>query len=108
MADKIEVSSFELQNCASRYAESLQTLQEAVHDYTSALEALRQDWTGKAALIVMGNIVSLTSKIVKSFDRVNDAIKELNTAETMYDENEAKQQNKYNSIDVGVKSPFAG
>lgn len=108
MADRIEVSSFELQSCAQKYTESLQTLQEAVQDYTNALDALKQDWTGKAALIVLGNILSLTSKIVKSFDRVNDAIKELRTAETLYDENESKQQNTYNSVDVGVKSPFAG
>ena len=108
MADRIEVSSPELQACASKYAQTLQQLHEAVNDYHRAIDALSQDWTGAAALIVLGNVLNLTGKITESFDRVTDAIKELNTAESLYDENENKQQGVYNAIDVGVKSPFAG
>lgn len=108
MADIIDVSSVELQACASKYTQCLQQLQEAVNDYRNAIDALKQDWTGAAALIVLGNIVNLTGKIIKSFDRVNDAVKELGVAENLYDENEQKQQGVYNAIDVGVKSPFQG
>ena len=100
-------------NLDIRYQESpkelcLQQLQEAVNDYRNAIDALKQDWTGAAALIVLGNIVNLTGKIIKSFDRVNDAVKELGVAENLYDENEQKQQGVYNAIDVGMKSPFQG
>ena len=108
MADKIQVSTPELQACAGEYLMSLQTLQEAVSEYRNALEALKSDWTGVAFAAMMAHVVDLTGKIVGSFERVTDAVSELGDVSDLFEENENKLKNKFSSQDVGTKSPFAG
>lgn len=106
MADDIRVVDSELQQCAAEYKASLQTLGEAVREYQQAIEALSHDWTGRAAVIMCGHVISLAGKIFESFDRVNDAIDELGGVEELFEANEAKQKNVYANQDVGTKSPF--
>lgn len=108
MANDIRVVDSELQACAAEYAQSLQTLNEAVREYQQALSALQSDWTGRAFLIMSGHVAQLTEKIIKSFDRVNDAIGELGEVEELFNENENKQRTRFANQDVGTKSPFGG
>lgn len=108
MADIIRVESSELQACAAAYRSSLETLNDAVHTYQEALNALRSDWTGRAFVIMSAKVAEMVAKIVGSFDRVNDAINELNETENMFNENEQKLKSNFSNLDVGTKSPFAG
>ncbi|MGN0996880.1 MAG: WXG100 family type VII secretion target [Candidatus Ventricola sp.] len=108
MANEIRVVDSELQACANEYRQSLRTLNDAVREYQSALNALRTDWTGRAFAIMSAHVVNLTGKIINSFERVNDAISELGEVEALFEENEQKQKSKFMSQDTGTKSPFGG
>ena len=106
MADDIRVVDSELQACANEYRQSLETLNDAVREYRDALDALQNDWTGRAFAIMSAHVVNLTMKIMGSFERVTDAIKELGDVENLFNENEAKLVSKFNNQDTGIKSPF--
>ena len=108
MADDIRVVDSELQACASEYVQSLSTLNEAVREYREALEALKSDWTGRAFAIMSAHVANLTMKIMGSFERVTDAIKELGDVEQMFEENESKLKARFSNQDTGTKSPLGG
>ena len=107
-ANNIVVSDSELQACVAAYKSSLETLQNAVQAYENALNALRSDWTGKAFVMMVGKVVDLISKIKASYERVNDAISELNAVKAEFIENEAKLKGNFNALDAGSVSPFNG
>lgn len=108
MADDIRVVDSELHACAGEYMQSLSTLNEAVHEYREALEALKSDWTGRAFAIMSAHVANLTMKIFESFERVTDAIKELGDVGNLFEENENKIKTRFANQDVGTKSPFGG
>lgn len=106
MADNIRVESSELLACANEYRQSLETLEDAVMTYQNALNALANDWTGRAFMIMSGKVADMVSKIVASFDRVGDAITELNDTNEMFEGNESDLKGTFGGLDVGTKSPF--
>lgn len=108
MAERIVCSEAEFQNCIRAYKGSLEQLQSAVRIYEEALNALRSDWTGKAFLIMMGKVVSMIKRIKESFERVTDAVVELEAVEKLFMQNEATLTGKFNALDVGTKSNFGG
>lgn len=108
MADNIVVYDQDLQACAREYTQALETLNEAVREYNQALEALRSDWTGRAFAIMSGHVANLTSKIMGSFERVTDAIKELGDVANIFNENEDKLLSRMKNQDTGTKSLFVG
>lgn len=108
MADKIRVESTELEACVAAYKKALETLNDSVQTYEQALDALRNDWTGKAFLIMSGKVAQMVMQIKNSFERVNDAISELEQTKNLFNENETKLASDFNNLDVGTKSPFAG
>ena len=107
MADKIYVVDTELDACAAAYKNSLETLRSAVQTYEQALNALQNDWTGRAFVIMAGKVAHLTMSIAKSFDRVYDAVSELGGVKTVFNEKEQQLKSKIDSLEVGSKSPFA-
>ncbi|MBE5801780.1 MAG: hypothetical protein E7319_05765 [Clostridiales bacterium] len=108
MADKIVVIDSEFQACISAYRSSLETLQNAVQVYEGAMNALRNDWTGRAFVIMLAKVVDLVAKIKASYDRVNDAISELQNTSALFEENENALKGKFDGLDAGSKSPFGG
>lgn len=108
MANQIRVETSELAACAAAYRASLNTLQECVQQYHNALDALRNDYTGKAFAIMSGKVVSMLAKITGSFVRVEDAISELGATQQLFEENEAALRGKFDALDAGTKSPFMG
>lgn len=106
MAEIIKVDSSAFEACISAYKNSLQTLQGAVNTYEQALNALQNDWTGRAFAIMCGKVVQMVSKIRASFERVTDAINELQEAEKMFVNTENSIKSRINSLDAGSKSPF--
>ena len=107
-ANNIVVIDSEFHACIATYKSSLQTLQNAVQAYESALNALRSDWTGKAFVMMVAKVVDLIAKIKASYDRVNDAINELNAVDALFAENEEKLKGNFNALDAGSVSPFNG
>ena len=108
MPDQIRVESSELEACVAAYKTSLSTLEDAVNTYEKALDALRNDWTGRAFAAMSAKVLSLVLQIRNSFQRVNDAVEELNFTKDLFEENEAKLTNRFTSLDEGTKSPFEG
>lgn len=108
MADKIVVIDSEFHACIAAYRSSLQTMQNAVQAFENALDALRGDWTGRAALMMAGKVLDLIVKIKQSFERINDATSELNAVDALFTENEEKLTSNFNSLDAGSVSPFNG
>lgn len=108
MADKIRVESTELEACVAAYRKSLETLNDSVHTYEQALDALRNDWTGRAFVLMSGKVAQMVMQIKNSFERVNDAISELEETKNLFNENESKLASNFNNLDAGNKSPFAG
>lgn len=108
MADNIRVVDSELQACVTAYRNAFQTLQSCVRLYETALNALKSDWTGRAFAIMLVKVVDLITKIKESFDRVNDAMSELQQVEALFEENEQKLQSNFNALDAGSASPFNG
>ncbi|MBP3645509.1 MAG: hypothetical protein J6K55_03700 [Clostridia bacterium] len=108
MADNIRVVDSELQACVAAYRNSLDVLQTAVRTYEAAMNALRSDWTGKAFVIMIAKVVDLVNKIKASFERVNDAISELQAVENLFEENESKLKGNFDALDAGSQSPFGG
>ena len=108
MADKIRVVDSELEACVAAYKGSLETLQGAVRTYEQALNALRSDWTGRAFSIMAGKVAQMMVRISESFERVTDAITELEETKELFQENETTLQSGFNALDAGSKSPFAG
>ncbi len=108
MADKIVQTSESMLACVSAYTSALSTLQDCVREFQNAINALENDYTGAAFAIMLVKVLDLIAKITKSFDRVQDAIKELGQVRELFEENEQKQQAMYANLDTGTKSPFVG
>lgn len=108
MADRIVASSEAFEACVASYKGSLEKLQGAVSTYEQALEALRNDYTGRAFVAMAAKVVAMSGKIKASFERVHDAITELEAADKVYTENETSIANDFKAVEVGTKSPFAG
>lgn len=108
MAERIVCSKEEFESCIAAYKGSMETLQGAVATYEQALNALSSDWTGRAFAAMCAKVASLTMRIKSSFDRVTDAISELEAVEKLFEENETSLTGKFNALDVGSKSNFAG
>lgn len=108
MADQIRVESSELEACVAAYKTSLNTLEDAVNTYERALDALRNDWTGRAFAAMSAKVLSLVLQIRNSFQRVNDAMEELNFTKDLFEQNETGIKTNINSLEEGTKSPFEG
>lgn len=108
MAERIVCSEAEFQTCIAAYKGSLEQLQSAVSIYEEALNALNSDWTGKAFVIMMGKVVSMIKNIKQSFDRVTDAVNELEAVDKLFAEHETTLTGKFNTLDAGRKSSFGG
>lgn len=107
MADMIRVESAELQQCASKYLSALATLKDAYGAYTKSLEALRNDWTGRAFVIMSGKVATMGINIAKSFEKLTDAVSELNAVNELNQETETGIKSQVSGQQVGNASPFS-
>lgn len=106
MADIIRVDSSDLQQCASKYTSALATLKDAYNAYTKSLNALRSDWTGRAFVIMSGKVAAMGVNIAKSFEKLTDAVSELNEVSELNQDTESDIKSKVSSQQVGNESPF--
>lgn len=106
MADIIRVESGDLQQCVARYTSALSTLKDAYSSYTRSLQDLRSDWTGRAFAIMAAKVAAMGVNIAKSFDKLTDAISELNEFNELAQDTESEIKSKVASFDVGNESPF--
>lgn len=106
MADIIRADSAELQQCASKYLSALATLKDAYAAYTKSLNALRSDWTGRAFVIMSGKVATMGINIAKSFEKLTDAVSELNEVRELNQETESGIKSQIGNQQVGNESPF--
>lgn len=106
MADIIRVDSADLQQCASKYLSALGTLKDAYNAYIKSLNALNSDWTGRAFLIMSGKVASMGKNIARSFEKLTDAVTELNAVSELNQETESGIKSQVASQQVGTESPF--
>lgn len=106
MPNKIVIDSSDLQQCVARYTSALATLRDAHASYTRSLEDLRSDWTGRAFVIMSGKVAAMGINIAKSFDKLTDAISELNEMNELAQDTENDIKGKIAAYDVGSESPF--
>lgn len=105
MAERIQVSSEDLQACAAAYAQAAQKLMQASQTYSQALQRLSSDWTGRAFAIMSTKVFAMLKNLGQSYHKCVDAISELIAVKGMFEENEASIQSNVNALDVGT-SPF--
>lgn len=106
MADRIIVSSEEIQQCISKYRSALDVVKDAYSLYTKSLEALRSDWTGKAFAIMAAKAALMYLNISKSFNNIEDAMSELNAIAELAQDTENAIKGTISKQDVGNTSPF--
>lgn len=105
MAEIIKVSVDEMRETASQYVAAQSALVEAYNRMDRAVKVLDTVWNGDA-YTVMRTQWNLTYKNIERADeRMQDAIDELNASANLFEENELRSVNTFNSLDVGT-SPF--
>lgn len=106
MADKQIVNSAEIDACSQRYLSALSTLEECVGKYEKSLKDLANDYTGTAFAIMSGKVTKMGLDLKKSFDKLRDAVSELNEVKDIYEENESTVSSSATALDTGTASPF--
>lgn len=105
MADKINVSSAELSECAARYKQAGLKLVQCTATYTTALAALSSDWTGRAFMIMSLKVAQMVKNLGESYAKCLDAISELTDVKGQFEEVENTLKGTFSSMDTG-SSPF--
>lgn len=104
----MKVNSEALIACAAQYMQALETVKDAVENYKAGLEALSNDWTGRAFVAMSGKVALLTANIVKSYMKITDADSELKKIADLFQETEESQKSTAAALEAGAQSPFQG
>ena len=91
--------------CAAKYALASTKLMQASATYAKALQALSNDYTGRAFIIMSGKVAMMLKNLAQSYAKCLDAIKELTDVKGMFEETEKSITSAYSSLDTG-NSPF--
>lgn len=86
MADKILLSTEEMQTAVSAYETQKQTKMDAIAAMKAAVDNMDGSWDGPASEAFMAAFNALYSKMMKTEERMEDAIKELNAVIAQADE----------------------
>lgn len=105
MADKITVSSADLGECAARYTAAGLKLLQCTATYAKALQALSNDWTGRAFLIMSVKIVEMVKNLGESYTKCLDAVGELIDVKGQFEEAENALKGNFSGMETG-SSPF--
>lgn len=105
MAEIIRVSTDQMRNTVRRFESAQATLGDAYRRMDQAIANLGCGWKGEAFAAMRAKWSLIYSNICRSNEKMQDAIDELNASADLFDENEMKQLQKFESLDVG-DSPF--
>lgn len=105
MADIIHVSTEEMRNTAQKYVAAQNRLDVAYRRMDRAIKILDSAWVGPAYAAMCAQWKLVYNNISRSYEKMQDAIDELNCVANLFDEKEALHINAFESLDVGT-SPF--
>lgn len=105
MAEIIKVSTDEMRETASQYAAAQAQLQQAYDNMDRIVDRLDGVWKGDAYLAMRTRWGLVYRNISTAYERMQDAIDELNVSANLFENNEMKIVNAVQSLDVGT-SPF--
>ena len=106
MADIIKVSTQELNNAVSKYANQKMQLQNAYLRMYRELHGLDGKYVGDASEALKQQFEQMYKNIEQTEAKVQDAIDEMTKTAEIVDEVEAGLQSAFNSLDTGT-DPFS-
>ncbi|MBQ8110574.1 MAG: WXG100 family type VII secretion target [Clostridia bacterium] len=104
MADKILVSTSEMNATITKYNDAQSTMQEAQKSMRAALDNLNGCWKGPAWAAMMYKWTQIEANILKSQAAVNRSIVALRNTISHYDEGEDTNKSTGSSLDVGSQT----
>ena len=105
MAEKILVTTEEMRQTAAQYQSAQGDLQGAFSELDRALKILESCWKGPAYMAMRAQWNIAYGNIKRADDKMQDAVDELNKVANLFDDNEARLQSTFSSLDIGT-SPF--
>lgn len=105
MAEKIKVSTDEMQATIARYNSARNTLQGAFKSLDSAINILNNTWKGGAWMAFKAMWDIANSNIRQSDERMRDAVDELNKTMEIMLAAEGKVKSNVSTLEAG-SSPF--
>jgi WXG100 family type VII secretion target len=106
MAERILVSTEEIQQTVSQYESARESKNASLSAMKSAVDALGSTWNGLASEAFMNVFASLHSNLTASDMIMEDAITELNKVAQLAEDTEKKQQQANAALDTGEAFQF--
>ena len=106
MADKIKVSTQEMQGTIAQYSAQKAKLMEAFGICTKATQLIARSWAGPSFLITSAKMADTWKNLMEAEHKMNDAIDELNKVIDIMDSTEDSNKSLFAGLDTG-SSPFA-
>ena len=104
MADKILVSTAEMNATIASYNDAQSTMQEAQKSMRAALDNLNGCWKGPAWAAMMYKWTQIEANILKSQEAVNRSVVALKNTINYYDEGENTNKTTGSSLGTGSQS----
>lgn len=105
MADKILVSTAEMNATIARYQQAQNTMLDAQKSMDSAMRHLESCWKGPAWLAMIAKWTEIEGNIAKSQIAINRSIVGLKNTITEYDAAEDANKGTASGLEVGTASP---
>ena len=104
-ADRIMVSTDEMEDCIQKYQAERQKLVEALETVNEAAKELEEIWVGPACLAYMARLAEARKNITQAEQKIDDAVEELRFTIKRMKEAESNNIRAASSLSVG-SSPF--
>lgn len=105
MADRIRVSTAELQEAVNKYRTVQHLMQDAYGNMSNAVREVDVSWNGAASEAYKYQFDQLYRNIQQTEAKVQDAIDELLRTAEIYDTQEEEIRQTFADLDIGT-SPF--
>ena len=106
MADRILVSTEEMQATVGRYEQARETMKQATANLDKAWDTLNQVWDGTIKASLMAEWAVMKGNVAKSDNAMNKSIQGLKTTIGLVDNAESEVQSKNNALEVGAVPPM--
>lgn len=104
MADKILVSTAEMNATVARYQQAQSTMMDAQKSMKAAMEHLQNCWKGPAWAAMLLKWTEIEGNIVRSQEAVLRSVRALKNTIQAYDDAEEANKGTANAQEVGTKS----
>lgn len=108
MADRLLVSTEQMEATVTKYNDARSTMEEAFSAMDKAWDTLCQVWDGTIKATFMSEWVVIMGNIRKSDQAMQKSINGLVKAHNLFAQNETDVQNRANSLDTGSAPSIFG